>query len=244
MLHQGPELRATFRSFKYNFGLPHLVSHATWYRHLNEAGSEEEKHRICLAQTGRGTPGPQHAEGGKEQGAATQSLSRRSLSPDAEAQCYRFSDAFSSSASSASSASSVTSMTSNASKSSSLSYPASSVTSTSSDAPKSSSLFYPASSVTNDDDDDEDENEEDTVVADAPSTSKKRKAKSDKSNTKVKKVKVSKKETRSMSSSPAPAPSPPRSPTPPRIHSSLMPLTFQYIMRSTLVNTRQRERDQ
>lgn len=31
---------------KHNFGRPHSVSVATWYRHLQEAGSEEERRRI------------------------------------------------------------------------------------------------------------------------------------------------------------------------------------------------------
>ena len=31
---------------KYNFGQPHLVSTATWYRHLQEARSDEERQRM------------------------------------------------------------------------------------------------------------------------------------------------------------------------------------------------------
>ena len=34
---------------KYNFGRPHLVSTTTWYRHLQEAGSEEERQQIHAA---------------------------------------------------------------------------------------------------------------------------------------------------------------------------------------------------
>ena len=34
---------------KYNFGRPHLVSTTTWYRHLQEAGSEEEWQQIHAA---------------------------------------------------------------------------------------------------------------------------------------------------------------------------------------------------
>lgn len=34
---------------KYNYGLPHEVSSATWYRHLDEATTQEEKQRIRSA---------------------------------------------------------------------------------------------------------------------------------------------------------------------------------------------------
>ena len=34
---------------RHNFGLPHLVSSTTWYRHLSEAGSDEERARMNAA---------------------------------------------------------------------------------------------------------------------------------------------------------------------------------------------------
>lgn len=41
---------------KYNFGKPHTVSLATWYRHINEAETETEKQRIRSARVRQATP--------------------------------------------------------------------------------------------------------------------------------------------------------------------------------------------
>jgi len=38
---------------KHNFGRPHLVSKATWYRHIEEAETEEEKQRLRASRADR-----------------------------------------------------------------------------------------------------------------------------------------------------------------------------------------------
>ncbi|KIO04827.1 hypothetical protein M404DRAFT_142201, partial [Pisolithus tinctorius Marx 270] len=56
---------------KYNFGRPHPVSHSTWYQHINEAETDEEKQRIqsakCLDEPDQhdcsGTPMNPHSSG-------------------------------------------------------------------------------------------------------------------------------------------------------------------------------------
>jgi hypothetical protein len=35
---------------KYGYGLPHKVLKTTWYRHLDQASSDEEKRKICSTQ--------------------------------------------------------------------------------------------------------------------------------------------------------------------------------------------------
>ncbi|KIK11576.1 hypothetical protein PISMIDRAFT_19410 [Pisolithus microcarpus 441] len=64
---------------KYNFGKPHTVSLATWYRHIDEAQTETEKQRIRSARVCQATPhltGPVSVRG---RAATIQAMAKRCI---------------------------------------------------------------------------------------------------------------------------------------------------------------------